>query len=368
MNELQKKIQEWGNKTMALYTQIALNPANKALYHVYTQSDLTQVESNPHVMIVGINPGSGCYRDYNSPTVEEFLKGSPSWGQRDTMPYWRNVKSCVNTISDFADNCSQTVVTNLTCFASKKLNQLNQHAMRLSAPMTMELIKILSPDILVILSRNVLSIIESINKESGLLGDIDYENIYDDVYAGAINGKPMVCMPHPSTRLTIEKKYLCQEVARLTATGLTPKQILDACTSEDLIQAIERRKAQKKQRQEEIKQCVRKVVDSLHYAGLQAYEESDKTVRFVYADKLQVTVTSCDKGYLAIRLKDHHSKFDYSKQTWDDMNFHLSVMVDKYKWSKDRAWIATKHFSQFSNNMDSAVQEVLSIYQDLTNN
>lgn len=52
MNELQKKIQEWGNKTVALYNQIALNPVNKALYHVYTQSDLTQVESNPHVSIM----------------------------------------------------------------------------------------------------------------------------------------------------------------------------------------------------------------------------------------------------------------------------------------------------------------------------
>lgn len=367
MNELQTKIKEWGEKAVAIYTDIALNHANKALYHVYTQSDLTQVESNPHVMIVGINPGSGKEGHFERIETKEFLHGNICWEERNEKgkwQYWKKIKSLVGVIPEFVDDSSHTVVTNLTCFASKELSQLNQRAMMETAPLTMELIKILSPHILVIISRNVLSIIESINKDSRMLGDIYCEPVYDDVCVGTINGIPMVCIPHPNTRPTAEKKRLCQEVIRLAAKGHTAKQICEECAIE-LIPAIERREAQKKQKRNEVKLYAEAVVDSLHKAGLEIYEGNEKTKRFVFADNLQLTVTTCDKGYLAIGLKEQPAKINYSSQDWENKDMHLSIIVNKYGWNKGKAWIATKYFSQFSHKED-AVKEILAIYRDLT--
>lgn len=360
---MQTKIKEWAEKAVATYTDIALNPSNKSKYHVYTQSDLMQVVSNPKVMIVGINPGSGKEGHFNNPTVEDFLKGNPCWDERDKWNYWKNIKSLVGVIPEFVDDSLHTVVTNLTCFASKELSQLNQRAMRETAPLTMELIKILSPHILVIISRNVLSIIKHINKENGMLGNIYDEAVYDDVYVGSINGIPMVCIPHPNTRPTREKKRLCQESLRLTAMGFSAKQVRSECAME-IIPAIEKRKAQKTQDQNEIGQFATCVIERLREAGLSLYEENDKTKRFIFADDLQLTVTTCDKGYLAIRLKEHPAKFHYSSQDWKNKGNILSIMVDKYGWNQGEAWIATKHFSQLSST-DDAVKEILAIYNDL---
>ena len=54
-NQLQISLEEWAEKTVKAYHEIA-QEVNLAYY---TQSDLSKITESPEVAIVGINPGGG---------------------------------------------------------------------------------------------------------------------------------------------------------------------------------------------------------------------------------------------------------------------------------------------------------------------
>lgn len=100
MNNLQEKLHIWALNTVEVYKTMAKEEENTSFNSYtafYTQSDLTRLSSNPEIVIMAINPGSGgSYQKQKTNinwnldpkkgmTVDKFLQGNPFFYFRESQ-------------------------------------------------------------------------------------------------------------------------------------------------------------------------------------------------------------------------------------------------------------------------------------------
>lgn len=172
MNDLQKNLLNWAEKTVKVYVDYA--NAHDDAPAFYTQSPLNGITTSPELLIMGINPGSsGTYKEQKKidsnwhlngkdMTGEDLLRGNfCKTGKDSNVSQWEHFwdfeygKRVLRYLSKANINpliCPEKyVLTNATFFATLQAKDI-QHVLPQTCMQTLKLIEILSPKKVIMLS------------------------------------------------------------------------------------------------------------------------------------------------------------------------------------------------------------------------
>lgn len=141
--DLQQSLYKWAERVVAIYNPIA--QSEKVNY--YTQSNLSLLRESPELLLLGINPGS-VGGDGKHLTADEFLKGNPTYHQKDSWVMWQRLYRLFaqGAMQEMLKNDESFVWSNVFHLNSKKESGLTNP---MKAPkmveLTRELIRVLQP-------------------------------------------------------------------------------------------------------------------------------------------------------------------------------------------------------------------------------
>lgn len=161
METIQEQIVRWANKSISKFNE--LSEKHKTPY--YTQSPLDIISQPVDLMIIGINPKGNAGIGGRKMSIEQYLKGNPSWEERfnaEDKICWRfnqGVRFFLGYDNFYypesIDNGENIVWTNLSPFESKQGNKdLKRELIQEGLKSTLELIKILQPRRIILLGIN----------------------------------------------------------------------------------------------------------------------------------------------------------------------------------------------------------------------
>ncbi len=371
---IKQKLYEWADRTADFYHNKAKSDKNYDIIF-YTQSDLTEIEQSPELLILAINPGSGgSYVEQLSNNElwkkwcvngrmdgATLLKGNPTWEKRNTWRFWQNLNNIFNRggIKDILQDKSRFVFSNLTLFATKKEKDL-PNILNECTPKTIELIEILQP-------RHILCLgdercIKPLKKE----GKFETKHLlpYNLLSFGKYNGISVYSIRHTASRpaYTIEEMNLIGKCLKYLLDNpnkdFSPEEIQQLFPHE--IDAVKNRKANPiRTDYSQIKIEVPKQISSkFREIGISNYEEG-KSERYLLSKDIMISVTQSGQGYVAIRHKDFSINYklkEYPHQT-ALMNFLQNEM--DYNGKNNDAWLAVKHFSKYGNTTDEIISKII---------
>ena len=238
METIQEQIVRWANKSISKFYE--LSEKHKTPY--YTQSPLDIISQPVDLMIIGINPKGNAGIGGRKMSIEQYLKGNPSWEERfnaEDKICWRFNQSVRFFLGydDFyhpesIDNDEKIVWTNLSPFESKQgNNDLKRELMQEGLKSTLELIEILQPRRIILLGINAFQQIEK-----AMIGQerVEYTSVFDNIKSrvGRINQIPTVCVPHPSGQWEVSNKFIptfifLHKLAEITNTKNVVKPLKD---------------------------------------------------------------------------------------------------------------------------------------------
>lgn len=205
MNNIQQQIRTWAEKWVSKF--------NEQKHNFYTQSPLDVIDGEVDTMIVGINPGSEGGEMNEEISVDEFLRGNKHWEERyqadgEAQKDWANFLNGVHAFLGYdrkqnpesIDNDKKTVWTNLTPFDTNREKDLAKSLLSLGAAATLELIEIVKPKRILLLSVDAFKVLDRVKTEGYT---IEHKNAFHDkvnIQVGRIDGIPAYSVCHPSGR------------------------------------------------------------------------------------------------------------------------------------------------------------------------
>ncbi|KGN97457.1 hypothetical protein HQ36_06025 [Porphyromonas gingivicanis] len=204
METIHEQIVKWANEYVPKFNNLSKLYATPYC----TQSPLDSINGQVDFMVIGINPKGNAGIGARMLSVDEYLKGNPSWKERFSVE--NKIRWNFNQKARFflghddyyhpehIDNDERTVWTNLSPFESKQgNNDLKKELMQEGLKSTLDLIEILRPKRIVLLGINAF---QQIEKAMGNNGSVEYTFVFDNIKSqvGRINRIPTVCVPHPS--------------------------------------------------------------------------------------------------------------------------------------------------------------------------
>ena len=208
-------IEEWAKNTVQAYHKLAMR--EDMAY--YTQSDLSKIEEQPDLMIIGINPNStSTYQDqrknenwsylYQDPLDKNHLlkgnycreKGQPSSENRRKWKYWAGLKDCLSKtcLSEVMEDERKIILTNASLFNTKKANGISEKLLMETIPMSLQLINITDPKHIVFLSgKHCFNRLKRLSVSSGIF-EFQYKPVCGNIFVGALNDKLCIGIPHPT--------------------------------------------------------------------------------------------------------------------------------------------------------------------------
>lgn len=176
-----QELRKWAEETVNIYNPIA----ETIQLGYYTQSDLTRINNNPEVLILGINPGAEggkIGQDGN-----ELLKGNPCFagksdediiselsGKKENIKGWDLWKKIHKMLDysgkgDILEHIDKFVLSNMIFFGTAKEYQIPKGINKIKcAKQTLELIDILQPKVVILLGKEckkLFNIVENTNLE-----------------------------------------------------------------------------------------------------------------------------------------------------------------------------------------------------------
>lgn len=327
MSNIEKQIQKWAEDAAKTYNDLGLN--------YYSQSPLINLRPNP-ILICGINPGSnGKFEEHD---VLYIINGNPTWSEHKKWGYWKNLKQYFRYNPDLLED-GHYVLTNLSFCATKKAHDISKETLKASLQTTLDLIDILQPKRIVLLSgKMAFSLLEEATDKIKHITVIN-----EDLNYGEISEIPVLGVAHPSARFqTGGRKKVAQAINAFISDDYSIERIRNAY-------GICR-----------IPFSANDVVAELNACGMNAYEISkdNKTHRYDIGNRLQLTITSTQGGYVGIRLKDFIITDDGTKSfVPKDKASKLSIPSG---WITNKYWIAMKTFRNFYS-VEECLSEIMSI-------
>ena len=154
------------DKTAVFYNEVATQLGDNAPAF-YTQSPLHNIMASPKVLIIGINPGSdGSYKEQcnndswglkgNQMDGFHLMKGNPFWLEHQKWLFWKRLRQIFDEGNNPLDNEGGYVVTNASFFATFNAKELNRDVLKKTMQCSLELIDILKPQFIIVLSGKIL--------------------------------------------------------------------------------------------------------------------------------------------------------------------------------------------------------------------
>jgi hypothetical protein len=220
---IKEKLNKWAKQYVPQFCELSETYKN----NFYTQSSLKEIDDSPRLMVIAINPkgapNNGAHkregkRSEMSPT-EDYLSGNVDWNNRfdengvitsKWSKYLSNTRYFLGfppKKDDYFDDDKKVVWTNMTPFVSNNgfsdLRKLSPDLVKVGIESTIELIKILNPQKIVLLGYGAFDNLERECKEDAKF-PIEHMKVLDNadwrLEVGYINKIPAVCVNHPSGR------------------------------------------------------------------------------------------------------------------------------------------------------------------------
>lgn len=205
-----EQLREWARKAVEVLNEVSASTRTQ----YYLQSPLSNITAPVNTVVIGINPGSA-QRGVSTLSAEEFLAGNSCWPDRfesnqegatisiEWAKYFGGAHLFIcgdesRHVSGFDDD-TITVWTNLTPFATCNEKLLNDLHFQHSVPRIIELLDILKPKQIVLLSMEAFDRLEDFSN-----AEVQRQKIVRDTISGrileigAINAIPAIQLPHPS--------------------------------------------------------------------------------------------------------------------------------------------------------------------------
>ncbi len=379
-SQIQKVLEEWAEKTVKAYHQIAIRPNVNLAY--YTQSDLSMLSEEPELMIVGINPGNPfekkppyteqcnnknwSYLYNNRYDRNHLLKGNyckeegkpSSWDNHKKWRYWARLKTCLSqtTLSTIIDDDSKIIVTNASFFSTEKADGISESLLKETIPYTLDLIHITTPKHLIFLGgQKCFERLYRLSKSSKLF-QFEYKHICGNIYIGLLNNKFCIGIPHPAYKTNKELNLVASVI---------PLLLNDTNYEEIDIESICKECAKQIKEYEERTQNKNKHVKVLDFnnlvekvileCNLEAYDE--KNHRYKLNERYGITIAGAGKGYMAIRHIDYDYKGYENTQDKEVLKL-MDILKGRGFDTSEKAWIGTKMFSQYGNNDNVIIEGI----------
>lgn len=378
--KMNAQLNTWAAKTAEAYDRIACAYGDDAPAF-YTQSDLTKINDSPHVLIMGINPGSpGSYRKQCEDECWQLggkpmdgvhlLKGNPLWSNRFDWPYWQRIYRLFDANPHPLDHDNEFIVTNATFFATPKAKNLLPQLLAETLSYTLELIEITRPRMIVVLSGK--SLLKAIKAHCNATGRrLEYSQTFaslGSIFTGHLEGISCCGIPHPSASLFREERELMRKVVTQTYRG--GNVMADVC--QDLLHRIKQRRKAKGLTIEEMAILFDALVARMQDLPYHMYESKEKKFsRYDLCNGLQLTIanTSTTHG-LAIRPKDYKEGKNIDQIPMPCVR-ELLECFDKVNYANTQAWLGLKDFNTLTigkdieSLADSLVNEITELVNEL---
>lgn len=222
---LHDKLEAWADETAKCYDAMATGE-NGVDLSFYTQSPLIGIHSSPRLLVAGINPGSyDTYEKWRDNPHWHLQKGvdglhllqgnhcesevdhRPEWEHRREWSYWGRLLKYFPDYSDIMemDVPSEFVLTNLSFFATKKANKIDNRLLEETVPFTVGLINILRPRRIAFLGARSFDTLRKVGKNRC---NFEGKMLFCSICAGLFEGIPCYGLLHPSARMTNEYRKL----------------------------------------------------------------------------------------------------------------------------------------------------------------
>ena len=387
-SQIQNVLEEWAEKTVKAYHQIAIRDDVNLAY--YTQSDLSLLSGEPELMIIGINPGNPfgkppyteqcnnknwSYLYNNRYDRNHLLKGNyckeegkpSSWDNHKKWIYWAGLKTCLSqtTLKEILDDDSKIIVTNASFFSTNKANGISESLLKETIPYTLDLINRTKPKHLIFLSgQKCFERLCRLSKSSKLF-QFEYKHICGYIYIGLLNNKFCIGIPHPTYKTNEELNLVASVIPLLLNDTNYEKIDIESICKEcaKQIKEYEERIHNKKKQIKilDFKSLVEKVISE---CNLDAYEENNH--RYKLNEIFGITIA--EKGYIAIR----HINYDHKgyENTRDKEVLKLKDILKERKFNtsstgSEKVWIGTKMFSLYGNNDNEIIEAVCKEIKEL---
>lgn len=385
-NQIQILLEEWAEKTVKAYHEIALE-VNLAYY---TQSDLSKITESPEVAIVGINPGGGekdtyegqrnnknwSYLHKNTQDKYHLLKGNyckegeepSSWEKHKSWNYWSRLRHCLKKtyLNEFIDDDSKIIVTNASFFSTPTAKEISEDLLIRTIPYTLGLIEKTTPKHLIFLSgKKCFERLNSISKLSKLI-NFEYRHVCGNIYIGNLNGKLCIGIPHPAYKTNEELNLVASVIPYLINVkgydDIDVKLINKECSKQ--IEAYKERIINHKKtsgsidKNQIVLQAISRLKTIFDENSLLEKQEP-KLYRFKLNDDLlySITIKGQGDGYIGIRHLIYKQKYSTFEYPYTD-NYRQVLEKFGYDLTQDM-WLGTKSFKKYGNDTKSIIQGIL---------
>ena len=369
-NQLQILLEEWAEKTVKAYHEIA----QKVNLAYYTQSDLSKITESPEVAIVGINPGGKEKDTYEgqknnknlsylnesplSPHPNHLLKGNychNEWDKHKSWNYWSRLRHCLQKtyLKEFIDDDSKIIVTNASFFSTPTAKEIEERLLENTIPYTLELMEITNPKNLIFLSGK--KCFERLSRLPSL--KFKFKHICGNIYIGNLNDRLCIGIPHPAYK-TNEELNLVASVMPLLIEQKNYKDIdvefiKKECSEQ--IKAYEERIINHKKtsgsidKNQIVLQAIPRLKTIFNENSLIEKQEP-KLYRFKLNDELILTITSKEQGYIAFRGIDKNN----------DLTDKYSQILKRFEFLPiEKVWLGKKNFKAFGNSVEDVVNSIV---------
>lgn len=224
---METKLLNWAKETYKTYSELV----GRHDIGFYSQTPLWGIKEPVKVVVMGINPGSGgSFSDMKTKVnwgfdklgeepYRHLMRGNICWKDHTKWRYWNNVMNLLSTaypgIKEKEEK--ECVFTNATFFNTPKAKDVFDGLYKETLPSTINLIEILSPEMVISLSAN------NFDRMKCALGD-DFQ--YVEVFGrrlmlGRHKEMLFVSVWHPAARYTKAYKELVQKSLALIRKNLT---------------------------------------------------------------------------------------------------------------------------------------------------
>ena len=384
-NQLQISLEEWAEKTVKAYHEIALE-VNLAYY---TQSDLSKITESPEVAIVGINPGGGekdtyegqrnnknwSYLHKNTQDKYHLLKGNyckegeepSSWEKHKSWNYWSRLRHCLKKtyLKEFIDDDSKIIVTNASFFSTPTAKEIEEPLLDNTIPYTLELLEITNPKNLIFLSGK--KCFERLSRLPSL--KFKYKHICGNIYIGNLNDRLCIGIPHPAYK-TNEELNLVASVMPLL---IEQKNYKDTDVEFIKKECSEQIKAYEERIKNQLKAMCSIDINSVILCLKDKFNgvmTDPKKCVVKLNEALEVTITSKGGGYLGIRHYNFKGQCNYATLFYPNTLKYREILK-KYQYDISQyAWIGQKSLKVYDGDnveevVNSIVKEVAKIKNDI---
>lgn len=356
----------WADRTANFYNKVAEQLGNNTPAF-YTQSPLSNLTYPPKVLIIGINPGSGgsYIEQRNSPIWKlngspvdglHLMKGNPYWSDRNLWLYWKRLRQMFGENNNPLDNEKEYIVTNASFFATFKAKELDKTILKKTIPYSIELIKILKPQFILVLSgKSLLKTMAEIDK------CIHYTqpfHSYSNVFIGNIYGIRCCGVPHPSASLLCEERILIRKVI----SQVYNKENIIKEKYESLLTTINKRKNSPTLSDDTIFKLYQAIV--AHDFPYKYYEKKDKYQRYDLQNGLQLTIACNSRTKaIAIRPKTYKGKKDIDQIPIPRIG-EIFNYLEEIGYVSAPSWLAVKYlthlvFDDINIEADRLIKEII---------